>query len=148
MTREEKIKLAIEKGFTYDEMTGKIYGVRGNEITCKLNGYINLFICLDNKKYNLKGHQLAYYIKYGKIVDCIDHRDGNRANNKIDNLREVTKQQNNQNRTKAKGYYHFKRDNNFKAQIKVDNKTIHIGYFNTEQEARQAYLDAKKKYHI
>jgi len=28
MTREEKCKLAIEKGYTYDKITGKIYGIR------------------------------------------------------------------------------------------------------------------------
>jgi hypothetical protein len=33
MTRLEKIQLAIEKGFTYDEVTGKIYGIYGKEIT-------------------------------------------------------------------------------------------------------------------
>jgi hypothetical protein len=145
MTREEKCKLAIEKGFTYDEVTGKIFGMRGNEINRKICGYINIILRDNKKQYNLYGHQFAYYLKYNKIVKCIDHKDGNRSNNRIDNLREVTHQQNSFNKTKTKGYtFH---QNKFKAQIK-SNKYIHLGYFNTEQEARQSYLEAKEKYHI
>jgi hypothetical protein len=146
MTREEKIKLAISKGYTYDENTGKIYGVKGLEITRKKDGYITTNIKYKNKSYELKLHQLAYYIKYNKIVEQIDHIDGNRSNNKIDNLREVTHQQNAFNRTTTKGYYPGK--NNFKAHICINNKQIYLGTYNTEEEARKAYLDAKNIYHI
>lgn len=38
MTREEKIKLAIYKGITYDATTGKVFGVRGKEIINKNSG--------------------------------------------------------------------------------------------------------------
>lgn len=148
MNREDRIKLAIEKGCTYDEVTGKVYGVRGNEIKTKSNGYIVLKVSLDKKYYSLRAHQFAYYYKYGKIVEQIDHKDGDRTNNKISNLREVTHQQNQHNRTKAKGYYYDKVNNKFMAYIGLNNKQKTIGRFNTEQEARQAYLDAKKIYHI
>lgn len=33
----------------------------------------------------------------------------------------------------------------YKAVIRIDGKLKHIGYFKTEQEAHQAYLDAKLK---
>ena len=148
MTRLEKIQLAIEKGFTYDEVSGKIHSRYNNEIKCKINGYINLGIRYNKKQYHLFAHQFAYYMKYGKIVKQIDQIDGNRSNNKIDNLREVTNQQNSHNRTKAKGYFFNKKTNKFQSTIVVNYKTIYLGSFNTEQEARQAYLDAKKIYHI
>lgn len=148
MTREDRIKLAIEKGFTYDENTGKIFSRFNREVIKKsIDGYITIGIDLDKKYINLKGHQFAYYIKYKKIVNCIDHIDGDRTNNKIDNLREVTKQENSFN-TKAKGYTFNKKYNKYQAQIAVNYKRIYIGLFNTEEEeARQAYLDAKKIYH-
>lgn len=146
MTREEKIKLAIDKGFTYDEITGKIFSRFNREVIKKSDGYITIGIDLDKKHINLKGHQFAYYIKYNKIVNCIDHIDGDRTNNKIDNLREVTKQENSFN-TKAKGYTFNKRNNKYQAQIAVNYKRIYIGLFNTEEEAKQAYLDAKQIYH-
>ena len=39
------------------------------------------------------------------------------------------------------------RKNRYEAQIKVNNKSIHLGSFDKEEDARQAYLDAKKIYH-
>ncbi len=111
-----------------------------------MDGYIFINIEINGKYYQLKGHQFAYYMKYGKIVDCIDHINGIKDDNRICNLREVTKQQNCFN-TKAKGYTFAKERNKFKAQIRLNYKLINIGYFNTEEEARQAYLDAKKIYH-
>jgi hypothetical protein len=148
MTREDKCKLAIEKGYTYDEVTGKIYGVRGKEITRIKDGYIRTSVFIDGKYHNLYGHQLAYYIKYGKVVDCIDHIDGDRSNNRIVNLREVTKQQNLFNNHIAKGYSFNKRANKYKSQIYLNRKNIYLGLFNTEEEARNSYLDAKEKYHL
>lgn len=148
MTREEKIKLAIEKGFTYDIDTGKIYGVRGKEVISRIQGYVSIQFTKCGKKYELKGHQFAYYIIHNKIVDYIDHRDGDRTNNKIDNLREVTNQQNCFNRIGTKGYFFDKERNKFLAQIKVNKDKIYLGRFDTELEARNAYLEAKEKYHL
>ena len=147
MTREEKIKLAIEKGITYNPISGKVFGVKGNEIIRKIDGYVNIHITHCGKDYKLKAHQLAYYIEYGKIVEQIDHKDGDRSNNKIDNLREVTHQQNQFNRN-AKGYSFNKKLKKYRAYITTDKVQLHLGYYNTEQEARKAYLDAKKIYHI
>lgn len=148
MTREEKIKLAIEKGFTYDEVSGKIYGVKGKEIKSSKSGYIKISMTHNKVKIGLQGHHFAYYIKYNKIViNQIDHIDRDRTNNKIDNLREVTNQQNSFN-TKCKGYSYRKHMNKYQVRIGIDNKIKCLGSFNTEEEARQAYLDAKQKYHL
>ena len=41
MTRLEKCELAINKGIKYDELTGNIFGVKGNVLKTKDNqGYI------------------------------------------------------------------------------------------------------------
>jgi len=78
----------------------------------------------------------------------IDHKDGNKLNNCINNLRIVNNQQNCWNRTKAKGFYWNKKNQKWHAQIKLNSKTIYLGCFNTEDEARAAYLAAKQIYHI
>ena len=39
-------------------------------------------------------------------------------------------------------------NNKWRASIRINTKPIHIGYFDTEEEAHQAYLQAKEKYHI
>ena len=77
----------------------------------------------------------------------IDHINGNKLCNHVDNLRIVTNQQNQHNQTKAKGYSWHKRDKKWTAQIKQNNKQIHLGCFDTEEDARQAYLQAKLKFH-
>jgi len=82
----------------------------------------------------------------GKIV--IDHKSGIKIDNSVANLRITTQQGNNHNQTKAKGYYWDKKSKKWKAGIKLNGKTIYLGYYNTEAEAHQAYLDGKEKYHI
>lgn len=79
-------------------------------------------------------------------VAMIDHIDRNPANNNADNLRIVNNQQNQWN-TDANGYYYQKSKNKFHARIRKDNKHIFLGLFNTADEAHQAYLTAKLKYH-
>ena len=80
--------------------------------------------------------------------DCIDHIDNNRLNNSVANLRITTNQGNQHNRSKTKGYYWNNKNNKYLAKIILNGKSIHLGYYDTEEEARQAYLRAKVKYHI
>lgn len=148
MGREERCSLAVEKGYTYEPETGQIYGVRGKVITATTNGYIDIRMRHDNKLYNIKGHQLAWYITNNKVVDCIDHINGIKSDNRIENLRSITNQQNHFNRPTAKGYYWRKKLNKWQTQIRINDKLLHIGLFIDEKDARNAYLEAKKIYHI
>lgn len=145
MTRLERCEWYKNKGYIYDPKTGKIFGVRGKEIIQNQNGYIVLSI---RGKNHLKAHHFAWYMIYDN-VDFIelDHIDTNKSNNKIDNLRIVTKSQQNQNRS-FKGISWHKMNKKWISRITVNGKTTHLGYFNTEEEARNAYLQAKEKYHI
>lgn len=79
--------------------------------------------------------------------NLIDHIDQNKTNNHINNLRVVTQSQNKFNTT-YKGYSWFKRSKKWKARIKLNGKEKHLGYFEKEEDARKAYLEAKKIYHI
>lgn len=103
-----------------------------------------------NKYHGFQLHRVVWELVNGPIPEGmqIDHIDGNRTNNFLVNLRVVTHQQNCMNRTKAKGYCWHKITKKWISSIKVTGKLKHLGYFNTEAEARQAYLDAKKIYHI
>jgi len=80
--------------------------------------------------------------------DCIDHINRIPLDNRVENLRITTQQGNNQNRTRVKGYSWDKQSKKYEANIKVNYKKIHLGYYNTEEKARQAYLNGKEKYHI
>ena len=78
----------------------------------------------------------------------VDHINHDKLNNNIENLRVVSNQQNNFNRSNVKGYYFNKQLKKYKAQIKINQKEIHLGYYNTKEEAREAYLRAKEVHHI
>ena len=149
MTREEKCLLAIERGVTYDPETGIIYGSKGEKITSKhKDGYIVKGLKIDYKRYALLGHHFAWYWVHKECVEFIDHINGIRDDNRICNLRKVTRQGNNFNKTTAKGYCWDKSRNKWSTHIMLNYKNIYLGRFDTEEEARNAYLEAKKIYHI
>jgi hypothetical protein len=150
MTREEKCKKAIEKGFKYDAESGIIFNSKNEKVTSKNNhgyNYLVVYCEKEKKSYKLLSHHFAWYITYGEIVNSIDHINMEQTDNRIANLRSVTTLKNQWNQRKRKGYTFFKRDNKWKAQISYKGKQIHIGYFDTEEEAHNAYLNEKQKLH-
>ena len=113
-------------------------------------GYKSIQISGKNKRL----HRVIYYahnqdwnISDNSKNNYIDHIDGDIANNDIRNLRVVTSQQNSFNK-RSKGYYWNKCAKKWMAQIGLNKKYKNLGCFDTEEEAHNAYLEAKKKYHI
>ena len=150
MTTLERCQLAKERGFSYCPVSGEIKGVRGNVITRKDGrGYSFIGLMIEGKNYNILGHRLAWFLHYGTLpINQVDHIDGDRSNNKIDNLRDVTSQQNHFNITKAIGYRVVKTTGCFRAYIALNRKQINLGTYKTKEEARAAYLKAKETYHV
>ena len=80
-----------------------------------------------------------------------DHINSIRTDNRLENLQYITQQQNIQkiktkNGRNVKGCY-LTKYGTYRAQIAVDYKLFNLGTYDTEAEARQAYIDAKLKYH-
>lgn len=100
----------------------------------------------NNKLYR---HRLIAYTFLGLDINNpkqqVDHIDGNRLNNKLSNLRVVSNQQNQWNRTTTKGYY--KNGKKWMAYIHLNGKTTYLGSYPNESEARTAYITAKLIYH-
>jgi hypothetical protein len=148
-TREEKCLLAIKLGFTYCELTGNITTPTGKILTKKTKaGYLHL--CLrdsERNTYNLSAHQFAWYVKYKVIVPLIDHKNRIKFDNRISNLRSITKSQNAMNRSNIKGYTYCKGTKKYIAIIMVNYKKKALGTFSTEEEAHKCYLENKHKYH-
>jgi len=96
-------------------------------------------------------HRLVLERKLGRPISpglFCDHINGIRTDCSRVNLREVTKQQNQHNRTRAKGYVWDEAMGKWRAYIGLNGKKIHLGLFDLESDAREAYLTAKAKYHV
>ena len=111
-------------------------------------------IRIDGKKY--KAHRLAWLYVFGMWpTKSLDHIEGNQSNNRISNLREATQSENLQNQLKARadsktsllGASRNKNRSNYRAQIMVNGKSIHLGCFKTDIEAHDAYITAKRIHH-
>lgn len=103
----------------------------------------------------VRSHRLAWFMYYGYWPEkYIDHKDRNRANNSIDNLREADENQNSWNYSKRRnntssvsGVYFCKTTNKWRAMICVNRKRVCLGrYFNLD-EAEEVVKEARNKYH-
>lgn len=147
MEEKEKIKILIEKGWRYDPQTGQVFSHTGKEIkNVNSDGYICCQLKYNDIFINIKAHRLGYYIHHGEIKGQIDHINGNRSDNRLINLRDISKIENSQHRTTAKGVYWHKKTKKYYTKIVRYGKVILGNYHNTAEEARNQYLELKAKY--
>ena len=101
-----------------------------------------------------RAHRLAWLYAYGEWpVGQIDHINGRRDDNRIENLRDVNHCENTRNakiksnnKTGVLGVYWYKRNNKFYAQIRGEGRQIFIGSFDTLDAAAFARKEAERKY--
>jgi hypothetical protein len=116
-------------------------------------GYVRIQWRPNGVRTHLAAHRVAWAIYYGRNpIGEIDHINGNRADNRIANLREVTRTENNRNKTKRKdkasgatGVY-LTPSGNWRAIIGSGEKNIDLGTFSERFDAVLARLMAEKKY--
>lgn len=146
----------VQSILNYDEDTGiftckkprgsKRVGDIAGSITYE--GYIR--ITIDFREY--RAHRLAWLYTYGKWPNnSIDHINRIRSDNRICNLRDATVQENkyntgriSSNTTGFRGVSLYKRTGKYQAKIRIDGNRVHLGYFNTAEEASIAYEAAAK----
>lgn len=146
--REKWIKCAIEMGYTCNPETGDVFGLRGNALNAKNVGYKIMNVKNEGKLRFIFHHQFIWYYVNNEVVDCIDHINGDKLDNRICNLRSVTQQKNCFNKKNIKGFHFRPKLNKWHCQINSCGKKIYLGLYNTKEEAHQTYLDAKKIYHV
>jgi hypothetical protein len=111
-------------------------------------------IRLDFRLY--RAHRLAWLYVFGKWpAEQIDHINGDRADNRLANLREASNRLNCENKRRAQknsasgvlGVSWNKRNKMWSAKLSHRNSEVFCRYFHDIEDARQAYLDAKRRLH-
>ena len=117
-----------------------------------LNATGYLYTRINRKRY--RNHRLIFLMYYGYLPQFLDHIDGNKINNRIENLRPATISENNRNAkigknntSGVKGVYWYARDKKWKAQLMINRKVKYLGYFKTIEEAEEAVKKAREELH-
>lgn len=113
----------------------------------------NAYQVIINKKHFLV-HRVVFMMHNGYMPEFIDHKDGNRSNNRIENLREATECQNAQNATLrsdnksgAKGVNWCSASKCWQVRVQSSKKRIHLGVFKDFELAELVATMAREKYH-
>lgn len=111
----------------------------------------DLWLGGENKKIPVMMHRVILDAPTGLYVD---HIDGNGLNNRRGNLRFATPSQNScnmrittKNTSGYKGVFWVKDKGKWAAQIVLNYKAKHLGYFDTPEEAHKAYCEASERLH-
>jgi hypothetical protein len=101
-----------------------------------------------------QNHRLIWFMFHGTWPEMVDHINGNRTDNRIENLRPCNQSQNMQNmasrvdsKTGVKGVGWREDKQKYRARIVVNGKERCLGHFVTLDEARSAVQAARTKYH-
>ena len=113
--------------------------------------YVRNGVKIQRRRFALFVHRLIMDAPKGMHVD---HINGNPLDNRKSNLRICTHAENQRNRganknntSGYKGVHWSKTTKKWRAEIRHDNKSIHMGYFKTPEEAARAYDKKAKELH-
>lgn len=155
MLTQEKIKALFD--YTDGKLIWKVNN-RSRKVAGELAGWNNdlnyRVVCVDNKQYKI--HQLIWLLHYGEIPDgkIIDHINGDPSDNRIENLRLATMQENQynsklrkDNKSGVKGVHLDKRSGKWKAQLIINGKKKGLGYYDDLELAELIIDEARNKFH-
>ena len=148
----------------YDPKTGYLYWNRRSDVGEWWNGRFAgkqagahldrkgyATIAIDNHTY--RTHRVIWAYVTGEWPDTeVDHRDTNRQNNRFENLRKASTEQQRMNmslhRDSQTGFKGVSKNKEFgfRARIWLNKKEVTLGYFATAEEAHAAYVEAANKH--
>lgn len=157
VTREE-----VNKLLSYDEFSGVLmwrisrgsrkFGEEAGTVMVTNAGKSYRQIQINEKIY--LAHRLAWLLLTGEFpAEQIDHIDGDGLNNAAENLRAVSGAENHKNTRKPAnntsgivGVCWHKRHSKWVAQIQINGRLIHLGCFESFDDAAKARKDANIRY--
>ena len=148
----------LQKAFDYDAITGILINrTTGNIQTCLDSK--GKYIVVSYKNESWQSHRFCFYLGTKKNPGNmqVDHRDKNKQNNKLENLRLLTKSQQqlntklrSTNRSGHAGVFFDKKGNKWRAYIgnpEEKNKKIWLYRGVSKENALKARKDAETKYY-
>lgn len=148
-------KSRIDELIKYNQSTGELIWkagycrkvVAGSAAGCVAEGYV--MVRIDGE--NIRGHRLAWVCHYGSFPSGdIDHINGDRLDNRIINLRDVTSSENNKNKKIPKsntsgfiGVYYYKPRKKWRVKVKSKGVDYHGGYFDDIYEANRVAIELR-----
>lgn len=120
--------------------------------TIEINGYLRIGI----DRHIYRAHRLAWLYVHGVWpTGEIDHIDGDKANNRIENLRDVSRMTNQQNmrgphKRGNSGFLGVSRHastGKWRARICINGKNKSLGLYASKEDASSAYINAKRNFH-
>lgn len=150
MTKQPPTIERLREALYYDSYNGDI-GRKGHPPFNAAIGGGYVYVTID--EWLGLGHRVAWAMTFGYWPDFVDHKDNNRSNNKLDNLREANSQQNNfnrgisiRNKTGVKGVQWEKARRRWRATVCKDGKQ-HVLRFKTLDEAVNAVREMRNNLH-
>ena len=144
--------------FRYDNATGNLIWrftksatAPAGSIAGSVNSKGHVNVQVNKKMY--AAHQLVYAMHHNHIPAEIDHINGVKTDNRIENLRSCTSSQNkgnigllSSNITGYRGVSLNRRTGFYHAQIKINGKQTYLGRFDTPESAARVYNIAAKEH--
>lgn len=148
--------IGLRATFFYDEAFGRLWRKTkaGNYRPCALSKEKGRYTRIWYKSRTYAYHHIVWLMFNDSLPEQIDHIDRNKKNNRIENLRPSTHQQNMFNkgvrkdsRSRIKGITKNKDSWRYSARIFRDGKLQYLGTFCSKEEAQDAYDKAARELH-
>lgn len=152
----------VARPFTYDRETGVLYwrnknrnSIRHKYVAGSTKGDKNGYLRVGIKGKIYRAHRIIMMLCFGHIPENaeIDHINHVRNDNRLCNLRFITRPENRKNQSVSikntsgvTGVYFSKTRKKYVAQISVDWETTYLGMFETLEEATAARAEANLKF--
>lgn len=139
-----------KNGVLYSRINRKQTTIKEGDVIGGINdkGYLRTYV--NNKHY--KVHRLVFMMFHGYMPNEIDHINGIKTDNRIENLREVTRSQNLCNKTKLKNNTSGVKgvcfnNGKWRVRVAINNKRISVGVFDDLELAELVAIEARIKFH-